>query len=214
MNTGWIYCISNPSFPGLLKIGGTWSPEKTPDVRAKELYTTGVPAPFKVEFAKLVSDPKKKETTLHQLLEQYDCRHNPNREFFRISPEEVMTFFDLMEGTMWENKKKLEDEDEDEDEEEINSNIVKKGCRDISKCFTNGQNIRHTIGINKTWIGVYDASRNGIIFDAKFYKSLSGFANAHHLENGTYKHKGVSGWGCTDCKINELWVSTSNLSEI
>ena len=27
------------------------------------------------------------------------------------------------------------------------------GCRDMTKCFTNGQRIRHTIGINKTWIG-------------------------------------------------------------
>ena len=41
--------MSNPAMPGLVKVGFTTD---TPDVRARELYTTGVPLPFKVEFAK------------------------------------------------------------------------------------------------------------------------------------------------------------------
>ena len=36
----------------------------------------------------------------------------------------------------------------------------------MANCFTNGQRIRHTIGINKTWIGIYDASKNEIICDS------------------------------------------------
>ena len=80
MNKGYIYCLSNESISGMVKVGMTGTPERTPDLRAKELSSSsGVPTPFKVEFAKLVSDPKKKETTLHKLLSQYTLRINPKR---------------------------------------------------------------------------------------------------------------------------------------
>ena len=78
----------------------------------------------------------------------------------------------------------------------------------LTKCFTNGQRIRHTIGITKTWIGTYDSSQNGIVYDGVTYKSLSGFVNTHHRKNGTYRNNGVSGWKCTDCEVNEQWVPT------
>jgi hypothetical protein len=219
MSKGYVYCLSSESMNKIVKVGMT---ERTPDVRAKELSaSSGVPTPFKVEFAKLVSDPKKKEITLHKLLSQYTLQINPKREFFRVSPEEVMTLFDLMEGTMWEDKTLLKDDDVEEEEEEVEEEVEvevngalisnsKKG-RDISKYFTNRQQIRHTIGINKTWIGNYDSSHNVIVYDGKFYKSLSGFVNTHHRQNGTYKNHGVSGWICTECEVDGQWVSTFNL---
>ena len=224
MNKGYIYCLSNELMPGLVKVGMTRTLERTPNMRAKELSKpSGVPIQFEIEFAKEVSNPKQKETTLHKLLSQYTIRINPKREFFQVSPEEVMVFFDLIDGIMWvkeELEEDEEDEEEDEEEEEeeeveVNGVIKKsniKGCRDISKCFTNGQLIRHTIGINKTWIGKYDSSKNGIMWDGIFYKSISGFVNTHHRQNGTYKHHGVSGWRCTDCEVDGQWVSTFNLS--
>jgi hypothetical protein len=47
--TGYLYCMSNPSMPGILKVGMTKTSEKTPDLRAKELSTpSGVPSPYKV----------------------------------------------------------------------------------------------------------------------------------------------------------------------
>lgn len=220
MNKGYIYCLSNESISGMVKVGMTGTPERTPDLRAKELSSSsGVPTPFKVEFAKLVSDPKKKETTLHKLLSQYTLRINPKREFFRVSPEEVMTLIDLMDGEMWVtpqledadvDEEEDEDEDEYEDEDECKGVLMNK-CRDISKCFTNGQRIRHTIGINLTWIGKYDSTRNVIIHNEILYKSLSGFANAHHHQNGTYKGNGVNGWRCTDCEVNEQWISIKKI---
>lgn len=39
MNDGYIYCFSNQSMPGIVKIGMT---TRTPGERAKELYTTGL----------------------------------------------------------------------------------------------------------------------------------------------------------------------------
>ena len=51
MNQGLIYCLSNPSYQDVYKIGFT---RKTLKQRLQSLYTTGVVYPFKVEFAKNV----------------------------------------------------------------------------------------------------------------------------------------------------------------
>jgi len=201
--------------PGILKIGMTM---RTPEDRARELSTTGVPTLFKIEFAKRVSNPKQKELTLHRLLSQYTERINPKREFFRISVEEVKAFFDLIDGEQW-IKISNEDEDEEEEEEKIShmpaSAFAKsspvKGYHDISKCFTNGQRIRHTIGVNKTWIGIYDSSKNGIICDGKFYKSLSGFAKTHYSIDITDRVRSANGWKECECEVNGEWISTHNL---
>ena len=102
---GYIYCLSNPCMPGIHKIGMT---RRMPDVRAKELFTTGVASPFKIEFAKKVADFKHKEIILHNILSRYSVRVSYNREFFRISQEEVRELFDLIDGELW-------DEDTDTD---------------------------------------------------------------------------------------------------
>ena len=87
MTTGYIYCLSNQSMPGLLKIGMT---TRTAEERVKELYTTGVPTPFKIEITKQVTKPYEKESLIHKVLEKYRI---PSREFFKISLEEVNKIF-------------------------------------------------------------------------------------------------------------------------
>ena len=219
---GWIYCFSNESMPHILKIGMTM---RDPEERPRELFTTGVPLPFKIEFAKKVKDPKKKEKSIHTLLSQYTERIHPRREFFKVSPEEVKVFFDLIDGDEWFSRIKNEGYDDDvdiiddgdEDDSSLDSNengtIRRKkiGCRDMRKCFTHGQRIRHKIGINKIIIGEYDSERNGIIYEGVFYKSLSGFVNQYHKKSGTYKNHGLSGWSHTECEVDGDWVSTFNL---
>lgn len=215
---GYLYCFSNKSMPGILKVGMT---ERTPEIRLNEANISDTwrpPTPYKIEFAKKVFYPKQKESVLHTLLAQYTERINPKREFFLVSPEEVKTFFDLMDGELWieepkEKEEEKEDDDNNEDEETsqtIKSNIT-KGSRDMSKCFTNGQRIRHTIGINKTWIGIYDSSANGIIYDNAFYKSLSGFAEMHYSIDRTDRVKSANGWKECEYEVNEKWISTYNL---
>jgi len=204
--------------PGILKVGMT---ERTPEARLSEANASDTwrpPTPYKVEFAKKVSNASQKEKILHTLLEQYTDRIHPRREFFRVSPEEVRKFFDLMDGEMWAETSKEEEEEEEEEEEDTSSESAPrvkatgvKGCRDMSKCFTNGQRIRHTIGINKTWIGTYDSSKNGIVCDGKFYKSLSGFAETHYSIDRTDRCKEANGWKECECEVNGKWISTYSL---
>ena len=223
MTDGYLYCFSNQSMPGILKVGMT---ERTPEIRLNEANSSDTwrpPTPYKIEFAKKVLNPKQKETTLHNLLSQYTERINPKREFFRVSSEEVKTFFDLIDGDLWvkdpeeeeaeeeEEEEKEEEEEEEEDNQSTISNSPVVKCRDMSKCFTNGQRIRHTAGINKTWIGIYDSSKNGIMYDTKFYKSLSGFAEMHYSINRTDRVKSANGWKECECEVNEKWISTYNL---
>jgi hypothetical protein len=78
--SGFVYILSNPSMPGLLKIGST---EKLPTERAVQLYSTGVPEPFKVEFAVWCENHRETETEIHEELEEF--RIGDGREFFRTS---------------------------------------------------------------------------------------------------------------------------------
>lgn len=96
---GWIYCLSNPCMPGLVKVGQT---SDDPYKRAAQLYTTGVPCEFYVEFAKKVSNHIEKEKQIHTLLSKHFERPNPNREFFKCSSSDVYEFFELIDGSYLE----------------------------------------------------------------------------------------------------------------
>jgi len=112
MTDGYLYCFSNESMPGILKVGYS---DRTPEERLIEANSSNTwkpPTLYKIEFAKKVLNPKQKETILHKLLSQYTERINPKREFFRVSPEEVKTFFDLIDGELW-----VENFEEEEEEE-------------------------------------------------------------------------------------------------
>lgn len=223
---GYIYCFSNPSMPNILKIGMT---KRTPEIRLSEANASNTwrpPTPYKIEFAKKVKNPKEKESTLHILLEQYTERINSCREFFRVSPEEVHIFFDLIDGETWiEKNKEEENENENENEEEENENeeeekenkstlknkpdnIINK-CREMSKCFKDGQRILHKIGINKNWIGIYDLKKNGILYENKLYTKIGQFTDAHYKKEGNQRQ---SGWLTSKCETDDgKWISTNNL---
>ncbi|RRW77647.1 GIY-YIG nuclease family protein [Pantoea dispersa] len=78
---GWVYILSNPFMPGLLKVGMTTT---SPTTRAKELSAgTGVPAKFVVEASYFSEDPRGDEAKIHKDLSKY--RVNNGREFFQCS---------------------------------------------------------------------------------------------------------------------------------
>ena len=200
MNKGYIYCLSNKTYNDgstpLFKIGST---SKTPDIRAKELYNTSVPTPFKVEFAKKVEDYEDCEKRLHKHFN--DDRYNDTREFFKTPLEEIRKIFNIIRGEEWE-------------QEEVLQVLTQGGSsRDMSKYFTNGQRIRHFYRKqDDTWIGYYDASRDKIIYEEQLFDTLSGFARAHYKFMGIDRK--VNGWTECKCEKNEKWVSIEPINTL
>jgi hypothetical protein len=83
MSVGYVYILSNPTMPRLLKIGYMLDDV---DRRAQELYrATGVPQPFEVEFWCLTLNPESVEQMVHERLNSH--RVNDGREFFLVDIE-------------------------------------------------------------------------------------------------------------------------------
>lgn len=82
MAYGFIYFITNPSMPGLTKIGMT---TKHPRERMQELSkVTACPTPFEMLAFFDTPAPREVEQTIHASLEE--LRVNPYREFFDVHP--------------------------------------------------------------------------------------------------------------------------------
>lgn len=84
--SGNVYILTNPSMPGLIKIGFT--DDDTVDYRITDLWTTGVPEPFKLEAYSKNNTARELEKQIHKLLDKY--RLNKEREFFKISVETAL----------------------------------------------------------------------------------------------------------------------------
>ena len=82
---GFIYIMSNPAHPGLLKIGQTG---RDPEIRRKALSSTGVPQEFVIEYQALSSDYEELEKKIHRKLS--DVRLSKGKEFFKISVPEAI----------------------------------------------------------------------------------------------------------------------------
>ena len=65
-----------------------------------ELYSTGVPFPFKLEFAKEIEYSYETEQIIHKYLCNF--RMNKNREFFRVPIDVIKSVFDNIEGGYYE----------------------------------------------------------------------------------------------------------------
>ena len=93
---GYLYCLTNPSMPGLVKIGMTLD---NPESRAAELSgPTAVPAPFEVAISKRIVNPMAKEAAVHDLLSELGFRYNNRREFFTCSLNIVGLLFEVIDG--------------------------------------------------------------------------------------------------------------------
>lgn len=91
---GIVYVLSNDAMPGLLKIGKT--SRHALEARLRELYSTGVPLPFECVYACKVklSHMGELEKALHSAFAPQ--RINGNREFFRISADQVLPLLALL----------------------------------------------------------------------------------------------------------------------
>src|SRR5690625_3007536 len=82
---GFVYVLTNPAMPGLVKVGRSGY---LPEDRAKQLFGTGVPAEYVVEFRAVSSRYKQVEMAAHRILRA--ARTNPQREFFRVAVDEAI----------------------------------------------------------------------------------------------------------------------------
>lgn len=89
---GIIYVLSNPCMPGIVKIGQT--SRNNIRNRLSELFSTGVPLPFKCELAFEVEDEAAVERALHDVLDR--LRVNRNREFFKVEPDNLRSILELL----------------------------------------------------------------------------------------------------------------------
>lgn len=204
MSEGYLYCFSNPSMPGILKIGMT---ERLPTDRLLEANASDTwrpPTQYTLEFAKKVTKVKQKERTLHKLLEQYTERPHPRREFFKVSLAEVRVFFELMDGELWIPQEEQSVQEEEEEPQ------MRAGCREMSKCFTDGQRIRHTNGITDIWEGIYSADRDAILCNGQVYPNLNKFVHAH-LKSSDSVRRSINGWAVCETFLEGAWSSTYNL---
>lgn len=84
---GCVYVLSNPSMPGLMKIGFTM---RDAVARATELSSSsGVPQPFRIEYYHEDEVPSMLEFSVHEVLGVF--RLNADREFFRVSAEKAIS---------------------------------------------------------------------------------------------------------------------------
>lgn len=86
INKQYIYVLSNPSYPGQIKIGSTT--KNNVNERAKQLSrATGVPLPFEIEWIYSCYNSLNLEKEIHQYFDQF--RVNDKREFFYLSVDEA-----------------------------------------------------------------------------------------------------------------------------
>lgn len=89
---GYVYCMTNTAMPGLVKIGITIDLI----ARRDKLFSTGVPLPFDIAFARKLENtltPLQAEKLLFRIFAQQ--RVYPRREFFRLGLDPVRAAFSL-----------------------------------------------------------------------------------------------------------------------
>ena len=84
-NAQWVYVLTNPSMPDMVKIGYT---NGDPQGRVKEINrATGVPTDFVVEYALPCVNGYEVEQLVHDELDAY--RVGAKKEFFKINIEQA-----------------------------------------------------------------------------------------------------------------------------
>ena len=97
---GFIYIMSNPAYPGDLKIGQTG---KDPEERRKDLGSTGVLQDFVLEYRALSEEYESLEKEIHRSLAAQRVRSD--REFFTISVPEAINKIREIAGDRIESDK-------------------------------------------------------------------------------------------------------------
>lgn len=84
--SGWLYVISSPSLPNLVKVGV--SRRESPWTRVRELSSSSLPIPFKAHCFVFSDDCFELESAMHKYFDAQ--RVNKDREFFAITPQQAI----------------------------------------------------------------------------------------------------------------------------
>ena len=138
MTAGWVYVITNPSMPELVKVGFT---TRHPKERAQELNGTGVPHSFVAEYAIRVEDPKALERVVHDHLRRLGL--GVNKEWFKCRKEFAFALIletgaeEILDRYCAEDEarrlKELEDRKVERERERVREEILRKFRQDQEK---------------------------------------------------------------------------------
>lgn len=110
---GWLYVITSPSLPGLVKLGATR--RLNPTIRVKELSSSSLPEPYHAHCFVFSDDCFELENNIHKYFDKE--RVNPDREFFRIEPKEAI---DVLKEIFNVDVHFVNDDEETEDYDDAN----------------------------------------------------------------------------------------------
>jgi hypothetical protein len=132
---GWVYIAQNESMPGLIKIGCSL---KHPSIRLAELESTGVPTPFECAYCALVPNHESVEKSLHRIFSEQ--RVNERREFFKVSPAQVVVSLRTLTKIEYEEKTYLTEEEEKQEVARIELEMAEQKRRDEFEAISNQRN--------------------------------------------------------------------------
>ncbi|MCH9813733.1 MAG: GIY-YIG nuclease family protein [Epsilonproteobacteria bacterium] len=195
-----VYVLSNPAMPGIVKIGKTT--QRDVELRMTQLYASGVPLPFKCEYAVEVEDCDKAEQALHIAFEPY--RVNPKREFFDIAAEQAIAILKLL-GT-----KNMTPNVEDE----LNKN-VSKAEKDSAKRVTKRPSINYIemgLSIGDKLYYVEDESIEVEVVSekkVKYHDEIMGLTKATRLiKKLDYDIQPTRYWLYNGRSLKDIWLDT------
>ena len=90
---------------------------------------------------------------------------------------------------------------------------AKEGCRVMTLCFRDGQQIRHKKSLPTEWVGTFQKATGTILCKGVTYYTLGQFAMAHYKAEKSSRTT-VYGWGECECEVDGKWVSTLKLPEL
>ena len=207
---GWIYWLRNPAFPQMGKLGMTTDLDK----RLKDLYTTGVPDPFTMIFARKVTHPYEKERIMHSLLS--DKRYSTRREFFMETDERVKMLFSLCEGVWWGQDEVEETQVEVIEPTETPVEPIEPLAQTrkvwsrpaLHELLSDGEPVYHTGSCPNERVGHYSRANNAIMWSGVAH-TLNQFMKKHYIDERPDRTSAGNAW--TECKVRMGTSSGSSL---
>lgn len=195
-----VYVLTNPSMPGIVKIGKTTQSDV--EQRMSQLYSTGVPLPFKCEYAVEVEDCHKAEQALHIAFDPY--RVNPRREFFDIDPEQAIAILKLLGNKdMTPNIEKQLNENVSEAEK----TSAKKATKRPSINFTEmGLNLGDKLAyIDDDNIVVEIVDDKKVLYNGEITSLTKA---TQKIKNLDYAVQPTRHWFCNGKNLRDIWEET------